>query len=98
MEGLQMSTRYQQRLQARFDRAQMQFDIRPNPVTLRDLRAARDAHLGDAIYRRNQTKITPLHAAVRRKGIFAAARQAKNLGIDFVDFYVGLFGVMPRIL
>ena len=33
--------------------------------------------------------------AVKRYGIWAAAHQAKNLGIDFIDAYVGFFNRMP---
>lgn len=33
--------------------------------------------------------------AVKRYGIWAAARQARNLGIDFIDAYVGFFNRMP---
>lgn len=35
--------------------------------------------------------------AVKRYGIWVAARQARNLGIDFIDAYVGFFNRMPTM-
>lgn len=41
--------------------------------------------------------MTAIKKAIRRYGIWAAARQAQNLGISFEDFYVGVFNREPRI-
>jgi len=38
-----------------------------------------------------------MKAAMKRYGSWAAARMARNLGIDFIDAYVGFFGRMPRL-
>ena len=40
-------------------------------------------------------KANAFKLAVKRYGIWAAARQARNLGIDFIDAYVGFFNRMP---
>jgi hypothetical protein len=37
-----------------------------------------------------------MQAAMRRYGSWAAARQARNLGISFEDAYIGFFGREPR--
>lgn len=37
------------------------------------------------------------HKNIRRYGLWATCRQARNLGIDFIGCYVGIFGRMPRI-
>lgn len=76
-----MTTRHQSRLAAAYRR---------NPTI-----ANRDALIGDALYRRNQARITPTAALARRIGVYPTARLARRLGVDFVDFYVSLFGVMP---
>lgn len=34
--------------------------------------------------------------AARRYGMWAAARQARNLGISFEDAYIGFFGREPK--
>jgi len=34
--------------------------------------------------------------AIKRQGLWATVRQAKNLGVDFIDAYVAIFGRMPR--
>lgn len=36
--------------------------------------------------------------AAKRFGIWAAARQARNLGISFEDAYVGFFNRLPRVI
>lgn len=75
-----MATRMQQRLNARYA---------ANPS-----RENQDAIIGDAIFRRNQSRITPIHTAVRDHGMFATARQACKLDIDLIDLYCGYFGCM----
>ena len=35
--------------------------------------------------------------AIRQRGLYATIRQAKNLGIDFIDCYVAVFGKMPKL-
>jgi len=42
-----------------------------------------------------KTKSNAFKLAVKRYGIWAAAHQARNLGIDFIDAYVGFFNRMP---
>lgn len=76
-----MPTRMQQRLNARYA---------ANPS-----RENQDAIIGDALFRRNQSRITPIHAAVRDHGMFATARQACKAGIALVDFYCAYYGEMP---
>jgi hypothetical protein len=41
---------------------------------------------------------TAFDRSVRLYGPYAAVRQARNLGIDFIDCYVMRFGCMPRVL
>lgn len=33
---------------------------------------------------------------IRRIGFAMTARKARNLGVDFIDCYVAIFGKMPR--
>lgn len=75
-------TRHQQRLNARYEK---------NPTI-----ENRDAIIGDAIYRRNQSRINPIDRMIRQQGLTATAKYARSLGVDFVDFYVSVFRVMPR--
>lgn len=77
-----MATRLQQRLNAAYAK---------NPC-----QATQDAVIGDAIYRHHAARITPTHAAIRQRGLYATATQARKLGISLVDFYICAFGVMPR--
>ena len=44
------------------------------------------------------TSETAFDRSVRLYGPYAAVRQARNLGIDFVDCYVMMFKRMPRYL
>lgn len=82
-------TRHQQRLAARHRRA-LDTGI--------GVQEAQDALIGDALYRRNQARVTPIDRACRDQGLYATARQAYKQGIDFVDFYVAVFRCMPRVL
>jgi hypothetical protein len=36
--------------------------------------------------------------ALHCRGLWATVRQARNLGVDFIDCYVAVFGRMPRVL
>jgi SLT domain-containing protein len=82
-------TRAQQRLNARHRRAL---------ATGIGVQEAQDAVIGDALYRRNQAKLTPIDRACRDRSLHATALQAYNQGIDFIDFYVAVFRRMPRVL
>ncbi len=42
------------------------------------------------------SKKTYFQQQVRRIGFVAAVRQAKNLGVSFIDCYVAAFGRMPE--
>lgn len=41
-------------------------------------------------------KLNGFKRSWRRYGLWAAARQAKNLGISFEDAYIGFFNKEPR--
>ena len=82
-------TRQQQRLAARHRRA-LQTGV--------GVQAAQDALLGDALYRRNQARMTPTDRACRDQGLRVTAMQAARQGIDFIDFYVAVFRCMPRLI
>jgi len=40
--------------------------------------------------------MTAIQQAIKQRGLWATARQLRNLGVSFIDAYVGIFGVMPR--
>lgn len=83
-------TRHQQCLAARYERA-LQTGTRD------DIAAAQDAVIGDALYRRNQSRLTPTDRSCRDRSLRATAMQACHQGIDFIDFYVAIFRAMPRM-
>ena len=35
--------------------------------------------------------------AIKQRGLYATIRQAKNLGVSFIDCYVAVFGKMPKL-
>ena len=35
--------------------------------------------------------------AIHQRGLYATIRQAKNLGVSFIDCYVAVFGKMPKL-
>ena len=35
---------------------------------------------------------------IKQRGAYMAVRQAKNLGVDFIDCYVAMFDRMPRLV
>lgn len=89
-------TRHQQRLNDRFRRAQERHFATLTSESLSAALSARDALIGDALYRRNQSRITPTARSVRDHGAYATARQMARAGVDFVDCYCSVFGQMPK--
>jgi hypothetical protein len=88
--GATEMTRAQQRLNARYARALQS-------GTQSEIAEAQDAVIGDALYRRNQARMTPIDRAIRDQGLYATARQAYRHGVSFIDLHVAIFRTMPRM-
>ena len=43
------------------------------------------------------SKLNGFHRSIRRYGMRMAVLQARNLGVEFIDAYVAIFGRMPRL-
>ena len=44
------------------------------------------------------SKLNGFHRSIRKYGLRMATLQARNLGVEFIDAYVAIFGRMPRVL